>query len=224
MILRWSVHLSMTPTPDGQFTAAELARRIKELGKRGAQFICPQVKPGHVAGARLFDPNSCDCLLYEGRELTAWDRPPLSSPPPSKPDCRQDPGLRLGRNDRSKEAPNKTCKVGFSHKRNGCFIDNADVKDSYGSRTEVRACPNGKSCLQMSYVSFHNLITDEDGMLRRMCDRWYLALDPDSYRLTDDREGFGVYWCKAKGCRNYYRFNHSRLGPFLKDHTRACAF
>lgn len=45
---------------------------------------------------------------------------------------------------------------------------------------------------------------------------WYLSLDPDSYGLTRDAEGYGVYWCREPECCNYYRgspgFNRLILG------------
>ena len=61
--------------------------------------------------------------------------------------------------------------------------------------------------------------------LKLMDKKWYDALDPNSYNLTDDAEGFGVYWCKTEGCNNYYRFSHSRLKRLLKpsDYTRRSA-
>ena len=64
----------------------------------------------------------------------------------------------------------------------------------------------------------------DGGRIRRMDSTWYQALDPDSYKLTEDADGFGVYWCKAEGCRGYYRFNRSRLKGLLEpsDYVHSC--
>ncbi|KAK3942093.1 hypothetical protein QBC46DRAFT_428423 [Diplogelasinospora grovesii] len=225
--LYWSAHLPMTLTQDRCFKPEELARGITYLRTKGAQFICPQVKPGHIAGAGLFDPNCCDCLDYEGRELTAWDRPLSRDLPLSGADCRHNPTLRFGRDEGGQDPHTSRCTGGFSHSRGKCFANvawraptiNGTVQ---GLRTEVKRCPNGENCVKVAHASFVDLPLDKDGALRQMSSGWYQVLDPDSYHLTEDWEGFGVYWCKAKDCKNYYRFNQSRLKPLVPDYRHAC--
>jgi hypothetical protein len=43
----------------------------------------------------------------------------------------------------------------------------------------------------------------KDGHLRHMASHWYLMLDPQSYKVIEDKGGFGVHWCEDKSCRNY---------------------
>jgi len=78
-------------------------------------------------------------------------------------------------------------------------------------------------CMTVIYDS--EIAFDLDhGLLRKMGKMWYQALDPYSYNLTEDGEGYGVYWCDSLGCRNYYRYSRSRLERLLQDsdYTHAC--
>ena len=40
---------------------------------------------------------------------------------------------------------------------------------------------------------------------------WFMALDPDSYSIRQDRESYGVYWCETPNCVNYYKFHGQNL-------------
>jgi hypothetical protein len=67
----------------------------------------------------------------------------------------------------------------------------------------IESCPGGCQCL---YVHYRRLIT----VVRQgyhpgpVTMGWCQALDPDSYNLMDDNESFGVFWCRQRGCKNYY--------------------
>ena len=103
----------------------------------------------------------------------------------------------------------------------------------------------GSSCVVFMFLSklhFELSQEDQDGtntstlitnqpsnnntpLLRHMSNEWYYALDPDSFGLTEDADGLGVYWCWDKGCRNYYRYGTSRLRGLLRrpsDYVREC--
>jgi hypothetical protein len=55
----------------------------------------------------------------------------------------------------------------------------------------------------------------------RMSPNWYHSLDPDSYNLKDDQDGFGVYWCLQPRCANYYRYVLTRKLE-KHDYHRPC--
>lgn len=77
-----------------------------------------------------------------------------------------------------------------------------EFNPSSGSgRTDVECwpCHSGDSCLVLDYA--RTLTVGRDGAIGA---QWYQALDPDSYGLTEDEEGFEIYWCRQNECKNYY--------------------
>ncbi|KAH6693979.1 hypothetical protein F5X68DRAFT_199995 [Plectosphaerella plurivora] len=45
---------------------------------------------------------------------------------------------------------------------------------------------------------------------------WCQALDPESYKLMDDEESFGVYWCRTPGCLNYHGYGRKAcVNPYV---------
>jgi hypothetical protein len=94
-----------------------------------------------------------------------------------------------------------------------------------GFHLEVNAlpCKGGAECLELRYMTMARL-DGKDGHLRHMPSNWYLMLDPRSCEVTQDKDGFGVYWCEDRRCRNYWQYARSRWRPFLRndDYIRAC--
>ncbi|KAK3983858.1 hypothetical protein QBC44DRAFT_278442, partial [Cladorrhinum sp. PSN332] len=43
-----------------------------------------------------------------------------------------------------------------------------------------------------------------NGDIGHMGSSWFQALEHESFRETMDRNGFGVYWCTDRSCRNYW--------------------
>lgn len=101
-------------------------------------------------------------------------------------------------------------------------------KHSEGSGIQkVRAlrCSHRKDCIQLKYTWRWKAGGSHGANASFMGKSWFDVLDPDSYKLTQDEDGKGVYWCGDKDCRNYYRYTHSRLQPLLGcgDYRRPCS-
>src|SRR3569833_2067775 len=219
LVRYWSAHQPMNLTPNQCFKPDELARGLAQLREREAHYICPQVEPGRLPGAALFDPNYCDHLEYDGRESTAWDRPPPAEASP----CPHESKMPFGQINWQK-LRDKSCSGGFAHGGPRCFIDapGPDASSLQRVSTELQGCSDTENCVRVAHESGIYLEREEHGLLPKMNTGWYSILDPGSYDLKDDVEGFGVYWCKSKDCKNYYRFNRSRLRPLLRDHRHPC--
>lgn len=86
--------------------------------------------------------------------------------------------------------------------------------------TTVNPCPGSSQCLRIGYSRYMTVVSSR-GRYLQAAPAWYQALDPDSYNLLDDKESFGVLWCRQKGCRNYYRYVKKPLVP-RKDFHRDC--
>ncbi|KAK3363822.1 hypothetical protein B0T25DRAFT_597289 [Lasiosphaeria hispida] len=220
--LAWSGHLTLAMGSDGCFASEDLERGLRRLYREQGHFICPQLSPGPITGSRLCGPDRCDCVWYEGCTETGWLRPPVEWR--KKTTCRHDRTLGLGiKNDDKhrlrRDVPNgikcqcySQCSTGqqcsSARPFNGCY--DIQVADIIG-------CDKDTDCAVVSYsarviIELHR----SQQHLGQMSANWYHALDPGSYNLTRDKEGFGVYWCRDEGCRNYYRFTRSRLRGVLK--------
>ena len=204
----WSCHVPSQMRLDRRFSAGEVASRMGELYGQQGRFICPQIKPGPVVGSALCDPGRCDCVRYAERSMTIpWERPAREWR--TSATCRLDPVFGLGSNSPRAQSSRRRC---YRHS----LVD--DTSDGFFAHTaDIAVCQGGKNCIVATYQSRMRfaLGPGEDYSLRRMNRGWYQALDPDSYGLTDDTDGFGLFWCKTEKCRNYYRLGWSRLAGFL---------
>ncbi|KAK3341934.1 hypothetical protein B0T25DRAFT_574253 [Lasiosphaeria hispida] len=218
--LAWSGHLPLAVGSDGCFAAENLERGLRQLYQEQGHFICPQLSPGPVTGLGLCGPDRCDCVRYEGRTETGWSRPPIEWR--KRKTCRHDRTLGLGIEniakhdlkrsvvDRMKGQCYRQCSSGQQRTSrrpfNGCYD------------ADIIGCDKGADCAVVSYSARVTIELDRSQQrVGKMNANWYHALHPDSYSLTKDKEGFGVYWCKDEGCRNYYRFSRSRLRGLLKS-------
>ncbi|KAK3353756.1 hypothetical protein B0T25DRAFT_220623 [Lasiosphaeria hispida] len=236
LVLRilWSGHIGpLERGRDGRFQADELERGVKQLYQQQGRLICPQITPGPVAGSRLCGPGRCDCLEYAGK-TTDWQRPPVEWRRTIT--CRARNNLGLSHGVDKKHALNKVRNTGLGgglgerkvEFAGQCYSKYLWTQTPTGyllfHKTEAIGCAESVDCVVVSYQSMIVLDLDKDCHLRRMNWNWYQALDPDSYDIAKDTEGFGLYWCKDGGCRNYYRFSRSRLRGFLKhaDYVQSC--
>lgn len=205
--MRWGSHMPLVMRKDGRFEAEDFAKEV-EVRYREARFICPQINSGGSLSQMLCDPVNCDCLAYTGKELFDWDRPSELSVATSQArhDCPNIGLVRPGFDHR--QMIGGTC---FS--RANILVFDIDGFGSYSCFIGISGWRWGKSCACLGYSSSLTFRLDDDKRLKGMGASWYAALDPDSYRICDDKDGFGVYWCKSEGCMNYYRLNmYCRLG------------
>lgn len=212
--LHWTTHLQVERN-GRHLTAADLRRRIPEIRERGGRFLCPAITfTEDVPEMRCFDPNDCDCVLLQGQDNVRFQS---GSSLKSERVCRLSPSRRLFSSYQSSSLRFAsflvdgvrrllpTNKLGFrkkcasSEKAHRARLD-FHISIGHG-RSDVKRwpCHAGDCCLVFEYSRV--LVIGPDGAIGA---QWYQALDPDSYSLTEDEEGFGIYWCRQKECRNYH--------------------
>ncbi|KAK3935583.1 hypothetical protein QBC46DRAFT_397157 [Diplogelasinospora grovesii] len=237
--LAWSPHLSVAKglQDDGPLTPQILERDLAMLREKEARFICPEFEPGQIVESRLFDPNSCDCLKYKGMDKTRWKR--LSEPqlrPPLLRPCRLDRTRCLTPLVRAQMTSGRRRSVGarkwHRNEQHGQGWRSRHIgKDgteeplsAQMQRVTVLPCLRGRECIQLNYKRRWCVGDERGASVRHMNGHWFSALDPDSYELTEDEDGVGVYWCKERSCRNFYRYTRSRIRPLLKweDYRHPC--
>jgi len=210
----WSGHINHT------VQASELHHRLGRLEEQAGRFICPRATPGKGAAASLCDPNDCDWVCYPGRKSTGYRRP--HSAKTSNPVCHRDRVFSLSKQIKKHEVVSSS----FTHSSGRyCWYNDRNPFGIYGGphlSAEVVVCPKSNTCLNVGFRSSIVIPCNMEGIPSSMSRNWLQVLDPDSYRLTEDKEGFGIYWCKSETCQNYYRFNRSRLNPIVKDYWHAC--
>lgn len=194
--LNWDAHLPLR-RDEWPLTAAALRPQLARLRDNTGRSICPALAPGvgiDLPELRCFDPNTCDCVRFEGSENVDWHL------------CSRLETNKGGHTDLTKRLypPRALTKTGPKcesalRKHN---ISPADGASCYGPEyhdIKIQPCHSSSLCLTVSYVR---------GMRARsgiyLDPTWYQALDPGSYSLRADSDGFGVYWCRQKQCRNYY--------------------
>ncbi|KAM7196859.1 hypothetical protein V8F20_006826 [Naviculisporaceae sp. PSN 640] len=199
---------------------------VRKWYRKQGHFICPQMSPGPLPGAALFDPGRCNCLDYPGKVESGWERPPVDWR--TGPTCLTNPTQVMKWYTR--------CPTKQSAAWNGTVPSEKSVHcSSHLVRKPERGreghpgqivtwLSDGPEMLAIHAQSWFTLELDGDQRLTKIGKSWYHMLDPDSYKLTKDKEGFGVYWCKSERCKNYYRYGQSRLKPFLKadEYHHAC--
>lgn len=215
IFLHWTAHLPLGQT-EWPITAAGLRPRLAELRDNAGRFICPALAPGvgmDLPELRCFDPNSCDCIRFEDskgfmefeRDYTAHHEKclfPLE-------------GLARPCLDAEEEKPEK-CE--FNKRTHACCLDTTGIYGPGKPDIMAEPCHSGRQCLVVRYMRRLDVSSDTE-----VHPHWYQALDPDSYRLTDDRDGLGVYWCRQQRCRNY----HGRIPGFSRiiygeEYSRRC--
>lgn len=215
----WTAHLPLEPT-ELPLTAATLRPRLAELRDNIGRFICPPIAPGiNLPELTCLDSNICDCIHFQGSQNVDWK---LCSTPETKTGGHTDPTKRLS-------LPNSPRRSGQSSRQelsDECEFDRRNhiawfLAGEYGpgdSRIKIGSCHSAGLCLVVGYS--REIPARFEGNLHPY---WYQALDPDSYNLTADIDGFGVYWCRQEQCCNYYRRvpGFSRI-IYRKEYTRKC--
>ena len=222
--LCWSGHMALTKGVRGRYDAGAFQRGVERLYHEQGRFICPQISPGRVIGAGLCDPCQCDCIEYPGQSCV-WKRAPTQWRTTAR--CRDDRRTGLGRGN---PAMHRRLRISNPRLYGGaqCYSQYLEDQGSgnflHGYKADVMPCNTSLGRVVVNYMTVMGIDLEENDqqLLGPMNWEWYRALDPDSLDLTGDDEGFGVYWCRNKGCRNYHRFNQSRLRHLLnpEDYLR----
>lgn len=198
--LNWTAHLPLGDT-EWPVTAAALRPRLTELRDNVGRFICPPLAAGvgmDFPELCCFDPNSCDCVYFEDplhnnsrsepKQVRHTDPTeclfPLEAISPPKPESRV--------------KQSKKCE--FQARSHGRWRQHTTGMYGPGiSNIRAQPCHTGSHCLVVRYSRTIDYSNDKE-----INPHLYQALDSDSYSLTDDRDGLGVYWCRQQRCRNYY--------------------
>lgn len=245
LCMEWQAHIPLGRLGEWPPTASSLRRHLTELRNNAGRFINMTTQPviRQLPEFRCFDPNDCDCVYFEGSEHVDW-RPyrPLqqrdilgNNTGFSK--CYLDPARRLvsfplrrrlspatgDRHERLSSGPIRMCQLGAAQ----CLMAEKGHMTRYtGPQSDFRhgpglnvicasLCHSESPCIRVSYRRMLATLLPDAGPLDVPAS-WYLSLDPDSYGLTSDAEGYGLYWCREPQCCNYYRgspgFNRLILG------------
>jgi hypothetical protein len=227
--LEWIGHLRLPDLGsdelrhDGQTTPNLLRRQVEQLRRDAAEFIAPEFPPGRLTEMNCFDPNRCSCLHFAGREQLPRGWQLVSSQGLRRPSCRKNLEHLLQALRPSQESARENSQA--RKERTGAHCVGVQTTSSSKNGTSrmvvfINPCAGESRCLQMKYIRRISIIP-ENGRPGRVTMAWFQALDPDSYNLTDDKESFGVLWCRQPGCRNYYRYLKRALVPFRDTH-REC--
>ncbi|KAK2601066.1 hypothetical protein N8I77_010539 [Diaporthe amygdali] len=211
--LYWTAHLPVESN-GRPLTAVGLRPRIAEIRESCGRFLYPAMTSTEdVPEMRCFDPNDCDCVLLEGHENIERR---FSSSLNSDRVCRLNTSRRLYPLCRSSSLWSAASlvdsiqrlllthklglrrKCGSSPKRHRARLDFNFSSGPGRSNVQCWPCHAGNSCLIFDYTRVLTI-----GCEGAIGVQWYQALDPDSYSLTEDEEGFGIYWCRQNECRNY---------------------
>lgn len=205
--LRWTAHIPF----NGEMDA--LRTELAAIQDNAGRYIVPRpVTATEGPEFRCFDPNDCDCISYPGSENVRWE---------------WDHGPWLLGTTQCINSPFKGLNALLPQRQSGSILSNvirslksrkkpeckADSKfhqsrlepspPAYGpgrSAVDVRPCHTGKDCLVVDYiraVRVHNK--------GKITPQWFNTIDPGSYNITEDQDGFGVFWCSQPRCRNYHK-------------------
>lgn len=221
----WTAHVPF----DGQLDS--LRPKFEELRESAGKHIVPcQGTTKEPPELRCVDPNDCHCTTYAGADNVRWEwecGPWL----PGATQCISDPfrGLNTLLPPQPPGSTMSNIVRALKLKRSPeCAVEpkvhrtrNPESPRTYGvgrCAVEVKPCHTGKDCLVVDYLRL--LRVQHNG---KLTPQWYNTLDPDSYNITDDEDGLGVFWCPTPGCRNYYKGVLNYAGILRRrDFRREC--
>lgn len=228
----WEAHIPLGRIGEWPPTASGLRRCLTELRDNAGRFMTLTSSTQQLPELRCLDPNDCDCVYFEGSEDVDW-RPyqPLQQPDQNKSmgayaKCFPNPERRLTpfpqRRRRSpstrdqyleefSSGPIRVCPTGLqqcmlAEKVHAArFNYQTQFKHLYGPgepSISMALCHSDSPCFQVTY---QRSIAGSFSLDGNIPESWYHSLDPDSYKLTSDMDGYQVYWCREPNCLNYYR-------------------
>lgn len=223
-VITWSytAHMNVAdlgdrgPNGHGAITAQAFRDRVQEMraGHSPARYLAPPDYPGILPELRCVDPERCSCLLYPGFQRRTGTTP--------KP-CREHEVVRA--------LPIR-------------------VSDIDHIRVRLASCDRGPRCLKIIYtrtILLQGFYVDDSltwpvpiqrGQRRpnhrfflQLRDAfrndsvplgWYQALDPQSYRVTDDPKRHHSTWCRGKRCRLNPAFLRDKYVSIVYEMNRNC--
>lgn len=216
--LRWTAHLP-DESQGRPLTDTDLRSRITKARENCGRFLYPAVtSTQQVPEMKCFDPNDCDCVTLDGSENVDWG---FASSLHSQDVCRLNASRRLHASSQMSPSSSSSSSLStslssplsssFSTSSETQSLRNLVPKRHYARFDFDKRFGPGKftSGFWPCYASDGCLVLDYHRRVRFERDgaidqQWYQSLDPDSYSLTEDHEGFEIYWCRQKECRNYY--------------------
>lgn len=203
----WTAHMLF----DGNMDSVRV--NLAEIQDNAGRYIVPSpTSATEGPELRCFDPNDCHCVTYSGTENVRWE---WECGPwiPGETKCISDPyrGLNallppppsrsfisnIVRSLNRRQEPECTAEPKGHQSRDD------SRPHAYGpgrSIVDIRPCHIGKDCLAVDYV--RTVQVQESG---KITPQWYNTIDTDSYGITGDQDGLGVYWCSQPRCRNYHK-------------------
>ena len=80
----------------------------------------------------------------------------------------------------------------------------------HGWEMSVDPCKRSSGCLSMVYTRCVGVLRDNPGYAKAP-HVWLEAVDPDLHGLLEDRETYGMLWCRDGACDNYYYYSERLL-------------
>jgi len=216
--ISWVGHLALSKrNPSGQYSACLMADELSQLRLGAAEYIAPQLGPGQVEEMRLFDPNRCAFLNYNGTPAGnanpgSWS---LTSPSSDTPfqSCRvlsecalHDRGDRGGNCSKISGANPDGIVVG-SHVAHTLIGRQPEMTGSeYGWARYLTPCLVSDQCLGLWYGRNITIQPQNAVDCGKVTHAWFEAVNPESYALREDAGTYGTLWCRDKTCVNYYRY------------------
>lgn len=215
LFILWQAHVPIENKLNEPM-ATVITRELGKLRQGQAQFACPELAPGEQPETQLFDPNFCRCISYEGSDRVNWVAGVLNDVGQCAKSslCEkffQNIAKTSDINELRTTPDDIRAAAWQSHKACVLRPEKSHMGLYNKSQVSASACLSGQACLQVSYEYSIILRPEKDGVLRCIPPEWFELVDPDTFKLTEDIEGLGLYWCKSPRCRNYYKYGRSRL-------------
>ncbi|KAK3936576.1 hypothetical protein QBC46DRAFT_394732 [Diplogelasinospora grovesii] len=204
--IQWKTHITLPGVGlSNGIDGADLRRQVDWL-RNTASFIFAERPGKYPPELQAFDPNSCSCVHSPG--LSSQDRWGFPSREGNPVQCvRHGAAMNTrwfagGVGLRMEEFLDYLFKCYPRHFFTGwyakkCGASAECVKISYEKLIPLSPCPRCHPISGWVKQAFQPASAD-----------WFMALDPDSYSLQQDRDSYGDYWCDNRTCLNYHLFHN----------------
>lgn len=193
LLIQWTVHMGVPGL--GRSNAveeADLIQRVDMIRRNGGSDMVPSLPGKQPPELQAFDPNYCSCVAN-------WRVESQKKIPPRCPEHSIGPEAGWG--------------VG-SGNFTAAYHQKPECQSEYGCQFwAAKKCGKSAECIIIRYFKLIKLAACRGGVsqtpdIRPSLMGWVMALDPDSFHLSQDRESYGIYWCLDQSCLNYHQFHH----------------